>query len=110
MLKSLRTDIQDALFFGPHSNDLAYGRLQVEGLVALYRANARHIATTVFTRLWTDSDISKIMAVKACIRMRDEGDRLSWHPSLSSLRNDVAPQIRTMLKVACVPQRAIHEL
>lgn len=96
---------EDALFFGPHSNDLADTRLPLEGLVALYRVNSKHTLSTVFDRLWVDSDISKLVAVKACARIREECDRLPWYSPVSDLRLGVAPQLRNILKVCHRPFR-----
>jgi neurofibromin 1 len=72
----------------------------VDGLVALYRANPSVTSSTIFSRLWIDSDISRNIAVKACAIIAREHQALPWQPSIDSLRNESAPQIRQAFKGA----------
>jgi neurofibromin 1 len=97
------TNLQDALFFGPHSNDLADSDLPVEGLVALYRANPNLITSTVFGRLWLDSDISRTIAIKACATICLEQQCSPWYPPIDTLRSEVVSHIRQAFRVSCLP-------
>jgi neurofibromin 1 len=93
-------DCQNALFFGSHSNELMDSGLPVDGLVAMYCADPAHIGSTVFSRLWLDSDVSRATAVKACTRIVAEADCLPWLPNASVLRQEVAGSVRQVFKVS----------
>jgi len=73
--------------------------LPVDGLVAMYCADPAHIGSTVFNRLWLDSDISRATAVKACTKIVAEGDSLLWLPPAAGLRQEVAGSVRQVFKV-----------
>jgi neurofibromin 1 len=97
--RSKCADYQDSLFFGSHSKVLVESGLPVEGLVALYSADPVHIGSTVFNRLWLDSDISRAIAIQACAWTVAEGDFLPWRPTITSFRSEFAGSVRQVFRV-----------
>jgi hypothetical protein len=65
----------------------------------MYCADPAHIGSTVFNRLWLDSDISRATAVKACAKIVGNGDSLPWLPPAAGLRQEVAGSVRQVFKV-----------
>jgi len=74
--------------------------LPVDGLIAMYFADPVHIGSTVFNRLWLDSDVSRATAVKACTRIASEANSLLWLPNAGVLRQEVSGSIRQVFKVS----------
>lgn len=95
----LQNDLKNALFYSSLAAEITDLNIIVDGLVALYRFNPTATTQVIFPKLWNDnSDSSKIIGLRACTALVMEGQRLPWHPALSSLRQEVARSIRSMLR------------
>lgn len=88
------------MFFSSLSSEISDTNVIVDGLVALYRYNPSVTVAQIFPKLWTDSasDYSKVVGIRACSIIAIEGQRLPWHPSVRTLRSELSPAVRTILR------------
>ncbi|KAK4687682.1 neurofibromin 1, partial [Tremellales sp. Uapishka_1] len=99
LVPEIQNDLKTALFFSSLSSEIVDQSVLVAGLIALYRADPTTITSTVFPKLWSDaSEANRIIGVRACTTMVNEGERLPWHPPVSVLREATAAAIREILK------------
>ncbi|WWC91180.1 uncharacterized protein L201_006121 [Kwoniella dendrophila CBS 6074] len=92
-------DLKHILFNSPLSADIHNKDILVQALVVLYRADPETIGSSLFPKLLTSSvESNKLVAVKACIIIAVEGQRLPWFSPLINLQRIVAPSLRAILK------------
>ncbi|OCF79181.1 neurofibromin 1 [Kwoniella mangroviensis CBS 8886] len=100
LVHDIQSDAKHALFGSSNSSEVLDKNVIVEGLVSLYRSDPESISTSLFPKLLTSSiESNKIVAVKACVVIAVEDQRLPWFSPLSDLRRTVAPSLRAILKV-----------
>ncbi|ORY28775.1 hypothetical protein BCR39DRAFT_533800 [Naematelia encephala] len=94
-------DLKRALFSSSLASESSDLDLLIDALIALYRTDPNGTLKVVYSkRLHDSSDASKIVVVKACLRIFSEAGWLYWYPSLQLLRDEVAPGLRAVLQ-AC---------
>ncbi|WWD06786.1 hypothetical protein V865_004881 [Kwoniella europaea PYCC6329] len=99
LVHDIQSDAKHALFGSSNSSEVLDKNVIVEGLVSLYKSDPELISTTLFPKLLTSSiEANKIVAVKACVVIAVEDQRLPWFSPLSNLRRTVAPSLRAILK------------
>ncbi|WVW79391.1 hypothetical protein I302_101360 [Kwoniella bestiolae CBS 10118] len=99
LVLDIQNDVKHALFGSSNSSEIVDKNVIVEGLVALYKSDPELISTTSFPKLLTSSiEANKIIAVKACIVVAVEDQRLPWFSPLANLRRTVGPSLRAVLK------------
>lgn len=100
LVPDFQNELKNALFYSALSTEITDINVLVDGLVALYRANPAGTTSLIFPKLWNDAanESSKIIGVRACTAIVNEGRRLPWHQPASGLRSDVAPAVRSILK------------
>lgn len=100
LVPEMQSDLRNALFYSTMASEVTDINVLVDGLVALYRSNPTGTSSLIFPKLWNDNnETNKIIAVRALTTIVTEGQRLPWHAPASSLRADVAPSVRSILKV-----------
>nr|XP_018259204.1 neurofibromin 1 [Kwoniella dejecticola CBS 10117]OBR81362.1 neurofibromin 1 [Kwoniella dejecticola CBS 10117] len=99
LVPDIQSDVKHALFGSSTSTDVSDSNVLIDGLVALYRSDSDTVSSTLFPRLLTSTvDLNKIVAVRACVVIAVEGQRLPWFAPMSDLRRVVAPSLRAILK------------
>ncbi|WVQ63868.1 uncharacterized protein L199_002024 [Kwoniella botswanensis] len=99
LVHDIQSDAKHALFGSSNSSEVLDKNVIVEGLVSLYKSDPELISTTLFPKLLTSSiEANKIVAVRACVVIAVEDQRLPWFSPLSNLRKTLAPSLRAILK------------
>ncbi|OCF40958.1 neurofibromin 1 [Kwoniella heveanensis CBS 569] len=99
LVPDIQNDLKHALFTSSLASEISDQNVLVDGLVALFRANPASTLSALFPKLWTDpAETNKIVAVKACMTLAVEDNRLPWFTPVADLRKEVVPAIRGIMK------------
>lgn len=104
LVSDIETDLKNVLVPTPFLDEPTDMDLKVDGLVALHRRTLGGILTDSWIRLWTTSrENSRVIALRACAVIADDGARFPWYASIEQFRLQMQPYITTTFKVSGTP-------
>ncbi|WWC73068.1 uncharacterized protein I206_107033 [Kwoniella pini CBS 10737] len=99
LVPDIQSDIKHALFGSSNSSEVSDSNILIDGLVALYRSDPGTISSALFPKLLTSPvEFNKLAAVRACVVIAVQGQRLPWFAPVNDLRGVVGPSLRAILR------------